>query len=184
MIRAPSSLRRLVVAWGAMVLLPLAGVAAAKPEPAVGGYWYQPPSSVPLGQVVELTLRIHAAENAPDVIVEVLPTAGVELMIADRRWTRALSKGDVWDLPVTVRFVADGEWTLGASITNKRREGGPQVSGARLTVLAKSGIATLTTESLDGVKLSAAQTAEERRRLGVAPAPAAPAPARRRPPPR
>lgn len=153
---------------------------ASKPQPAVVGSWQGAPSSVPLNRVLVLTLRVESAENTSNVTVEVLPTAGVEIVGGTSLWTGALSMNQVLELPVRMRVVANGEWTLGASVTNRRPKADVQVSGAVLSVLAKNGVATLSAESPAALKLSSAQTAEERRRLGIAEESPTPAPARRR----
>ncbi len=127
-----------------LACLSLAEVAAA-PQPAVVGWWHDVPASVALGRVVDLTLRVRASQDAADVVVDILPSAGVEIVVGNARWTGAVPKGQTRDVLVSVRFVADGTWILGASIAN-RRPTSPQVAGTVLTVDAKNGIATLNAE--------------------------------------
>ena len=177
------SIRRVVIA-AALALVAMAVwpflAEAGKPQPAVVASWHGAPSSVPLNRVLVLTLRVESAENTSNVTVELLPTAGVQIVGGTSPWTGALSMNQVLELPVRMRVVANGEWTLGASITNRRPKADVQVSGAVLSVVARNGVATLSVESPAASKLSSAQTAEERRRLGVAETSSTPAPARRR----
>ncbi len=120
--------------------------AADKPQPVVVGWWQGVPATAPLNRAIDLTLRVSASRDAPDLLVDILPTAGVEIVGGDAPWAGSLSKGQTRDLRVSVRFVADGTWTLGASIANRSREL-PQVAGTVLTIVARNGIATLTPQS-------------------------------------
>jgi hypothetical protein len=121
---------------------------AAKPQTLVVAGWRGAPPSAPLGQDVSLVLRLVAAADASEVIVGILPTDGVAVVEGDRRWSGSMAKDQVLDLPYTIRVVANGDWTLGASVTNKRPDS-DQVSGAVLRVRARDGVAMLTNESAD-----------------------------------
>ncbi len=135
---------------------------------------------MPLGRIIDLTLRVRSGENTPDVVVQLVPSPGVEMISGSSLWTGAMAAGQVLKLPIKVRVVANGAWTLGASVTNRRPDATVQGSGAVLTVLAKSGVAVLSTDPHAALRLSLAQTADERRRLGVAPTPSKSPPASRR----
>lgn len=119
--------------------------AAQSPQAVVVGWWHDVPASVPLRRTVDLTLRVRAAEDAADVVVDIVPSSGVEIVGGSARWMGALAKEQSRDLPVSARFVADGTWTLGASIAN-RRANSPQVAGTVLTIVAKDGVAMLSAE--------------------------------------
>jgi hypothetical protein len=141
----------------------------------VVGSWQGAPASVALGRSFTIVLRLTSSREARDVTVEVLSTPGVEVTSGDRTWTGSLVARNPRDLSFSVRIVANGEWTLGARITNKSKDDGDQVSGAVLSIAARDGVATLTA---DPAKAWAATTPEERKRLGIE-APQAPQPVRR-----
>lgn len=162
--------RRALLALAILVVLPL-GAGASKPQSAVGGRWQGAPASIPLNVDVDLILRLDAAEDA-FVTVEILASEGIEIVSAGTQWSGALPRGGRRDLPVTVRFVANGEWTLGAQIVNHRADGN-EVSGAVLNVLASNGTATLGSDSHAVMKAAEALTPEELRAMGIAPAPVA-----------
>jgi hypothetical protein len=120
--------------------------AATKPQTLITAAWREAPASARLGQNVALLLRIESAADSPNVIVLILPTDGITIVDGNARWSGSLAKGQVLELPYTVRVVADGDWTLGASVTNKRADT-DQVSGAVLRVRARDGVATLRTDA-------------------------------------
>ncbi|MCA1584919.1 MAG: hypothetical protein LC791_09160, partial [Acidobacteria bacterium] len=101
----------------------------------------------------------------------IMPSPGIEIVGDGTQWNGAMTRGRAIELPVTVRFIADGDWTLGAQITNQRAYG-PQVSGAVLNVVAANGMATLGSDAHALMKASPG-TAEALRALGIAPAPVA-----------
>lgn len=132
-----------------LVLAALAVMTAgADAQATVAAAWRGAPPRAPLGEDVALALRLVAAEDAPEVVVTILPTDGVAVLEGERKWSGSLTKGQILDLPFTIRIVADGDWTLGASVT-ARRPDADQVSGAILRVRARDGVATLTSETAD-----------------------------------
>jgi hypothetical protein len=139
------------VLTGLALLLVLVTDAATKPQTLITAAWREAPASARLGQNVPLMLRIESAADSPNVIVLILPTDGITVVDGNARWTGSLAKGQVLELPYTVRVVANGDWTLGASVTNKRADT-DQVSGAVLRVRARDGVATLTPDAPSTVR--------------------------------
>ena len=131
----------------AIALLAIATTAAAmKPQTLITAAWRGAPASARLGQNVDLVLRIESSADSANVIVAILPTDGIAVVEGESRWSGSLAKGQVLELPYTVRVVANGDWTLGASVTNKRADT-DQVSGAVLRVRVRDGVATLSTDA-------------------------------------
>jgi hypothetical protein len=95
---------------------------------------------------VELTLHLESSADAPQVIVNLLPSDGIGVVSGKPRWIGAMSKGQVLELPFVVQVVANGDWTIGASVSNKRPDG-DQVSGAVVHVRARNGAVTFTTDA-------------------------------------
>ena len=156
----------IVFVLGLLTLLPLPS-SATKVSTVVSIKWQGvPSSSVPLGVNVDLILRIQASEDTADVSAEVLPSDGFELVNGTGRWAGSMSRGQIIDLPVTVRFKANGEWMLGARQTT-RYSYGDQASGAVLFATAADGTVELSEENPFIKKLKAAKTEEEFNRLGV-----------------
>ena len=119
---------------------------AQKPQPAVIGRWERVPLTVSLGRRASVTLRVVAAEDAPQVTIRLVPTAGVAIVGWAGPRRAALKKGETLALPVAFRVVRDGTWTLGASVTNTQ-PGDEQVSGAVIAIVAGNGKARLTNQS-------------------------------------
>jgi len=159
----------IVLAFTALLAAP--DSQAAKRMPVVGAAFVGAiPASISLGAVVDLTLQIRAAEDATDVNVEVLPQTGVEIVSGSPSWSGALAANQTVDLPLSVRFTASGEYTLGARVTN-RLQRGVEVSGASLSIIASDGMASLSTDSHALMKLRKASSPDDLRRLGIGPAP-------------
>ena len=153
-----------VLAFPALLAAP--GTQAATRMPRVGAAFVGViPATIPLGAVVDLTLRISAAENATDVVVELLPQTGVEIVGDGRSWSGALTVNQIADLPFSVRFTASGEYTLGARVTNRLRRG-VEVTGAHLSISASDGMASLSTDSHAVMKLRT-RTPDDLWRLGI-----------------
>ncbi len=158
--------RHVLLASAVLALLPLSA-AANSPQSGVIGSWRGAPASVAVGTEIDLVLHLEAAADAPLATVELLPSAGIEFLTPRTTWGGSLLRGRIVDLPVTVRVVQDGDWTVGARITNYRPQGN-QVAGAVLHVVAVNGTATLGRETHDEIKLAAISTPEEARALGIA----------------
>lgn len=140
---------------------------AVKPMPVVGAAFVGTvPASISLGTVVNLTLRIRAAADATDVNVEVLPETGVEIVSGSPSWSGALAANQTVDLPLSIRFIASGDYTLGARVTS-RLQRGVQVSGTSLSIIASGGVVSLSTDSHALMKLRKASGADDLRRLGI-----------------
>ena len=134
-----SSNRRFAsLAFASIAALPLLLTAAQKPTPAVRGSWVGAPSSIQLCKTLNLVLHVEANADASDVAAEILPSPGIEIVGGSSTNVRSLLAGAVLDLPVRVRFVANGEWTLGARLT-ARRGTDVEVSGAVINVVAARG---------------------------------------------
>src|SRR5262245_17974661 len=132
------SKRRIALALSFATLLSL-GALADKIQPAVVGRWQGAPSSVRLGVTTPLVLHVESSQRAANVIIEVLPSRGVEIVSGASTWTGSLSAGQSLNLPFTARVTANGEWTLGAAITNRRPEN-VERSGAVLGIIATNGV--------------------------------------------
>ena len=134
--------RRTILAAMVGFVWPRPASARQKPRPAVVAVWRDLPSTpAPLSAVVELSLRVTSDEYAPHVTITLIPTAGLELVdTATVRQTR-LDQGQVIDVPVRIRCVKNGTWTLGASVSN-RHDQDEQVSGAVVWLVGKEGQVT------------------------------------------
>ena len=162
-------LRTLVVIVGLLFLLP-GSAAATKRQPGVTATWRGAPPTVPLGGPVQLILHLDATANAT-VTTELAPSAGVEVLSDGGPWTSTFLAGQVLDLPVTVRFTANGDTTLGANLTIRRQSpDGPfiETTSVALNTVAVNGIGTVSADSHTMIKMAAATSAESLRRLGIA----------------
>ena len=162
-----------------LALALLSGSAAAKVQSAVTATWRGAPASTPLGGLVDVVLHLEASADAT-VTVALAPTAGVEIVSAGGPWTTAMTAGQTLDLPVTVRFTGNGDSTLGARLGIRRafgsggvaiqsaRQDVDELGGAVLNAVAVNGTVALGRDSHALMKMAAATTAEELRRLGIA----------------
>ena len=106
------------------------------------------------------------------VLVEILPSAGLEVVSGSVTWTGPLLDGRAVDLPITVRVTRDGQWTLGARVTSVRADE-TQVSGTVVYILSGAGSARFHNDTPFVTMLSDAATQEQLRALGVDAEPAA-----------
>jgi len=154
------------------LILALAPVPAdAKRQPVVTASFEGAPDTVQLGATVDLVLRLTASTDAPDVHAEVLAPPGVQITAGLTQWFGSLSAAQVVDIPIWVRFIGVGEYTLGARVTS-RTGAETQISGTTLSVTTAGSTAELSRQDPFLAKLSRAATADELAAIGVA----APAP--------
>jgi hypothetical protein len=118
-----------------------AATAAQKPQPLVVGHWASVPKSAPINKTVDVALRITPAEDAPSAEIQLIPSSGVTVVSGPLLWKGPLKKDQVATRRYKIRVVKAGDWTLGASITNRRTDD-VQVSGAVLRIQVRNGIAT------------------------------------------
>lgn len=159
--------RTRILAFLLATLLPVpTSPVVGKPLPAVHATWRQVPPPIPLGLDVTLVLRLEATADAPNVLVELQPSPGLEFVGTALSWSGGMRAGQATDLPVGVRVLADGDWTLGARVTIVAPDV-TEVSGAVLTVVARDGIARFGTDTPVLAKMAAATSAAELAALGV-----------------
>ncbi len=143
------------------------GLVDAKPLPVVAASFEEAPASVLVGGTVNLVLRLTASAEAPDVTAEVMAPTGVQIVAGPAHWSGSLAAGQVVDLPLWVRFVGVGEYTLGARVISQTA-GAIQVSGATLSVTTAGRVAELSRQDPFMTKLQHATTADELAALGLA----------------
>lgn len=128
-----SGARALIVALAAALLAWPPCVEAVKAGPTVAVRFDRNPATAPPGAPILLELRLAALAEAPDVIVELLPSPGVRVVGGVTRWVMALARGQEMQLPLAIELDAASVHTLGARVT-VRRGGGVEVSGDSVTV--------------------------------------------------
>lgn len=166
----PFALSRRIVSLLAIVLalLPRATAAQGKPHAVVSAVWLGAPPTATLGQDMTLTLRVSATTTS-EVEVEILPTAGVDLVSSASTWRGRVGNGRPVEIPVTIRVVNAGDWTLGARATTRGDR--LEVAGAVLGIVADGGGVRLGAGAPDTVRASLRAQAAVSARVGaVAPA--------------
>ena len=160
--------------WLMLGLALLPGGVEAKPRPPVTASLETASSTVQLGAEVDVTLRLEAIADVPDVTAELLPAPAVQIVSGPVQWSGALNAGDVVALVFRARVVGAGDSTLGARVVS--RQGGRTVTGGAVLYLTTTGSAVeLSTSDHFTRRLARTVTAQDRAVLGVT-TPAAPRP--------
>ena len=143
----------------ALAAVPFLQAAGTKRQPAVNGSWAGAPSSIAMCRPIDLVLHVVATANASELTAEVTSERGIEVVSGTRRWVGSLLADQVIELPVRVRVVANGAWTLDATLT-ARPWTSVEVSHAVFNVVAADGKAVVgpAAPDLSGTRTEGART--------------------------
>jgi hypothetical protein len=133
---------------------------SSKRLPVVTATFSVESSAVRVGDQAHVVLHLMALQSAPDIEARFILPPEVSAVSGGMPWSGGLDQNATLDLPLTVRILQEGEYSIGAIV-----KAGEEVAGAMLNVLATAQDVEMSTDPIAVMKLRGTRSQEERQKL-------------------